>query len=529
MTSSLEEQLALANCQEDPALGKSLVLPVLEAAERAGDLSMQARALACLAQCEDGLCQRRSAHSVSTRAAQLFQTLGNLEGEAAALTTLSMVSSVLGRNEAAVEAALLALELSKRADNPQSVSVAYAKLGHSLALGRTFDEAMEALGQAEALAVECSSVPDELGALVLQGMCQVLRGVTLRHEGSGGPSVEQAHELLERIERFVSGHDMVALAQPDQMLVQVFLELVSSVLHCWCGKVQTANMKLESARSWLARTGVAPSMETFEALVRCELAQVELNFTLAAQQARRMIALADEVEHEQAALLGHMLACRVFELQGRTTDALIELKAMTARERRIRSESLSTRHEIVAMQLDMRRSEQSRLALQASSLRLEKLSMEDPLTGIANRRCFEAVAREGLLQRHSLERGLCVALLDVDGFKQVNDEHSHLVGDKVLQVIASLLTEHVRSEDLAARLAGDEFTILFRRTDARTASDACERLRSAIASHDWGQISPGLSVSISIGVAEAQQGDSLEALLERSDAAMYERKRSAVR
>lgn len=458
------------------------------------------------------------------RAAQIFQALGDVENEAGALTTLSSVSSVLGRNETAVEAALLALELSKRTDNRQSVASAYVRLGHSLAMCKSFEAAMDALTQAEQLAIECDSALDELGALVWQGTCQALRVVTLRHETGTIPSLEQTRGLLRRYQTFVSQHDMVALALPDQMLVQVFLELVSSLFHCWCGDIPFARSALESARSWLERTKVAPSMESFEALVRCELAQAEQDLALAAQQAQRMVTLADEVEHEQAALLGHMLACRVFELQGKPADALRELKAMAARERRIRNENLSTRHEIVALQLDMRRSEQSRRDLQTSSVRLEKLAMEDALTGIANRRCFESVAVESLRQRRGSDGGLCIALLDVDRFKQVNDLHSHVVGDKVLQAIAKLLTEHVRSEDLAARLAGDEFVVLFRNSDAGMASDACERVRAAVCGHDWERISPGLSVSVSIGVAEARPGDSLESLLERSDVSMYGRK-----
>jgi diguanylate cyclase (GGDEF)-like protein len=99
-----------------------------------------------------------------------------------------------------------------------------------------------------------------------------------------------------------------------------------------------------------------------------------------------------------------------------------------------------------------------------------------------------------------------------------------LVGDKVLQVIAALLTEHVRDEDLAARLAGDEFVLVLRRTELKRASEICDRVCLAVADYNWQALSPGLAVTISVGVEQSQLGDTLENLVHRSDIAMYKRK-----
>jgi diguanylate cyclase (GGDEF)-like protein len=241
-----------------------------------------------------------------------------------------------------------------------------------------------------------------------------------------------------------------------------------------------------------------------------------------------MVELAEQTGREQAALMGHLLASRVFEMQGNHQRALVELKQLAARERRIRSESLASRSTVVSWQLEMRRSEESRRSLQASAQQLERLALEDPMTGIANRRCFEQVAAQRLRASHSgSARPLCLALIDVDRFKQVNDGHSHGVGDKVLQVIAAMLTEYVRDEDLAARLAGDEFVLLLGRTELAKASEICERVRRAVADYDWSAISAGLAVTISIGVAQSKPGDTLETLMHRSDVTMYERKAAA--
>jgi len=82
----------------------------------------------------------------------------------------------------------------------------------------------------------------------------------------------------------------------------------------------------------------------------------------------------------------------------------------------------------------------------------------------------------------------------------------------------------VRERDLAARLAGDEFIVLFSDADAATAGEVVTRIQYAIASFDWGAIAPGLRVSLSIGLSEAVAGDTVESIVHRSDKSMYSEK-----
>jgi diguanylate cyclase (GGDEF)-like protein len=118
-----------------------------------------------------------------------------------------------------------------------------------------------------------------------------------------------------------------------------------------------------------------------------------------------------------------------------------------------------------------------------------------------------------------------VALIDVDKFKQINDNYSHQVGDEVLRHIAQILRSHVREDDMAARLAGDEFVIVFRNAELEVARQVCERIAAAVRAFDWSSIAAGLHSSISVGVATAVPGDTLESLTHRSDAAMYRDKK----
>ena len=112
-------------------------------------------------------------------------------------------------------------------------------------------------------------------------------------------------------------------------------------------------------------------------------------------------------------------------------------------------------------------------------------------------------------------------------FKAINDNFSHRVGDEVLVGIARAMTSCLRGTDFAVRLAGDEFVIVMPGTNAKSAESLRQRLKDTVRNHDWESVAPGLPrVSISIGLAHARTGDSLESLIEAADREMYVDKRS---
>ena len=159
--------------------------------------------------------------------------------------------------------------------------------------------------------------------------------------------------------------------------------------------------------------------------------------------------------------------------------------------------------------------------------RISTLAMTDALTGLPNRQAiYDMLGTE--IARQSRESPVsCVALIDIDKFKAVNDNFSHQVGDAVLKHVAQILRSHVRDEDLPARLAGDEFVIMFKHTPITIAQQACARIEAAVRQFEWSTVRPGLAVSISVGVAAAGPGDTVDALTHRSDMAMYGQKKNA--
>jgi diguanylate cyclase (GGDEF)-like protein len=157
-------------------------------------------------------------------------------------------------------------------------------------------------------------------------------------------------------------------------------------------------------------------------------------------------------------------------------------------------------------------------------MQLERLSREDSLTGLANRRCWdETLAREFERTRRQ-EASLSVILCDLDRLKDINDRYGHAVGDQMLKAAAEVLTERVRASDLAARIGGDEFAILCPDTSPEAASVVAEQLRVRLEELNADE-SPLPALTLSIGVAGREDRDTSPSdLMARADHRLYRAK-----
>lgn len=161
--------------------------------------------------------------------------------------------------------------------------------------------------------------------------------------------------------------------------------------------------------------------------------------------------------------------------------------------------------------------------LEASNRDLKQMAWTDPLTGCNNRRALDAVLSDFC----SGDSPFAVALFDVDHFKQYNDRHGHLEGDRALKTLVRLLKRRLRPDDLLARYGGEEFCLVLRDVDGPTATRVCERLRQSITDfafpHEHQQ--PLGDFTVSMGLAMyPQAGDRPEVLLEAADQKLYEAK-----
>jgi diguanylate cyclase (GGDEF)-like protein len=161
------------------------------------------------------------------------------------------------------------------------------------------------------------------------------------------------------------------------------------------------------------------------------------------------------------------------------------------------------------------------LRLKALIKELGELARTDRLTGLCNRRSFEdrIDAEMEHARRHAADTSL--VLLDIDNFKRINDQHGHLLGDRVLVEVGQLLANTLRRCDLVARWGGEEFVLMLPSTNLRDATDLAERLREKIAAADF---SVG-HITASMGVGQYRSTDTFATWFKRIDTALYAAKK----
>ncbi len=164
--------------------------------------------------------------------------------------------------------------------------------------------------------------------------------------------------------------------------------------------------------------------------------------------------------------------------------------------------------------------------LSAALVENHRLATTDDLTGALNRRSLMGILSQEVERAVRYKLPLCVAMLDLDNFKQVNDRFGHLVGDTVLKRFSLLAHESLRVSDCFGRFGGEEFFVILPHCTESNAVKIMERYRMAVQEYAWPEIVPDLSVSVSIGVAVFKPGGSIDLLLSQADAALYDAKHS---
>ena len=462
-------------------------------------------------------------------AARRFRKLSMRGDEVEALSLWSRAAGRQGRSVEAVEAALLATRLAEGLPAGPLTAAAHMSLGMAYGWGHRHAQAAQAFDTAMQLAQRYGDPTARLEVGVERHWVLAVRAVDEREglERLGlSDHVAEVSELWECAGAAGAG---VCLSPGNPASLRSAAALVCSLLALWSGDS-------EGADAWLARCSEPDGSQTAPAWlniaqswVRAERARQRGELEAAAIHVSRMSSWARKVELLPLAVIGHRLASDVSLRQGRPAEAHEELRQAFALERTMQARHLEAREEAVAHQVVARQSEQRIEALAAESSKFRQWAHEDALTGLANLRRFDQCLTEWSAAAADNGRPLCVALIDVDRFKQINDTYTHPVGDKVLGAIATQMRAHVRGSDLPARWGGDEFAILFRDTETAVAEQVAQRLERAIREHDWSPLGEGLKVSVSIGIVEAQPGDTKQTLITRSDQAMYERKRARQR
>lgn len=195
----------------------------------------------------------------------------------------------------------------------------------------------------------------------------------------------------------------------------------------------------------------------------------------------------------------------------RQVVALLELRRATA----------SLRHQLQEREWYETHLKQIQKELEHQNASLAEQSRTDTLTGLPNRRSLDASLQRAIDAARETKTPLCVALIDVDHFKTINDLHGHAEGDRILAEIAAALHAQRSAQGFVARYGGEEFALLMPATKRDAAELQCDYVRLAVEN-----LSVGLPVTVSIGVAELCEDESPASVCARADAALYRAKRN---
>ncbi len=210
------------------------------------------------------------------------------------------------------------------------------------------------------------------------------------------------------------------------------------------------------------------------------------------------------------------------QVRGRLDSIGRHLKQFREREA-ARTSELRTRTEEMQARVAQLEAETSKLQVQLTDE--QRLSTIDGLTGIANRLAYDKRIQEEVLRWDRFKQPTCIAVWDIDHFKDINDKHGHRAGDRVLKAVAGCLASRVRRTDFLARFGGEEFVMILCGADMQSAAAAIDDMRIRISElkfHTSGTPLP--PVTISIGLTALSPGDTAGSAFDRADRSLYEAK-----
>jgi len=514
------EQVSAAVVDGRSDAARSVLLDGVARARAAGDGGQEALLLCRLAQLEVRLGEFSEGDVHAVQAARLYAVANDAQGQVDALTCAVLACTHLRRYDDAYAAAYAANDVAMPGSGPELRLTAMRALAAAHAAAGAYEDSLQLLAR-------MIDVAREAGLAFLERRSRT-DWLVINLSWLTDPAALHAsapdREHLTMLQAWAEH----LLQQPagggaeDNLRERTLLQAVLAQIHVALGNTVQARAAVDAVARDSAQlqwsNGLAESP-----VVEAEVYLLEGDPLRGVESARRGIELAKRFDLMVVEGKGCDVLARCAEATGDSESAVRALRRhmqVTREILRLRSEN---RVRIERWRESMKQREQlDTLSAQATSFR--ELSLQDPLTGLANRRGLDPLVTEALAQLRTHGRPCALAVLDIDDFKSINDRHSHVVGDAVLRSLADVLRATLRGSDIAARTGGDELVVLFPDASATDASAACERILAVIQEHDWSDLAAGLAVGVSIGVTGALPEDSVESLMRRADLLMYERK-----
>jgi diguanylate cyclase (GGDEF)-like protein len=508
-TNPRERALALVElvdllAHRDPARARRLGDSALGAALAADDSWLEARARLSRANALLGAADVGRVLEEMRTAMRAFEALGDRRARAWALVLIAALHVYSGDGVTAAELLHEVLpEIRKRGD-----LAVLARALNELANAHAIQEdPVRALQLYREAADTFRSAGDNLWmAFVLQNAAYVHCGLGDRALAAGHP--EEAEVAYGRA--LALTREAAALPNPEDNVIRAYADGMAGRALVGLGQPLAALDHLKAAVLTARTAGDrraegAHLIETARALDAAGRTHDGLS------AAQRAVHLLEEVGDRRTLAQALEVSSTLNERVGELADALAAQRRFHALSQEVDGERAKARMELNALRLDVQQA-------RAEAERRRHEALMDPVTGLPNRRDFDA--QFGQLVARSTGP-VALALLDLDHFKRVNDRFSHLVGDDVLRVCARLLSESSRDRDLVARFGGEEFAIVLPGAELPIALVVCERMRAAIADYPWDTIQSGLSVTASLGCVVGLPGTTTQEMLTGADRQLY--------
>ena len=477
-------------------------------------------------------------------------------GMAAALSMLAYYSATGGAVDAALSQASQAIALLDSEEPSTILADVYDTVGWALFTRGNFVEAIEALGKAlrtaeqlgdrsaQATSLDTMGSVHEVSGHPQDALEEHLRALTIHRELGDGVNVALVRNNLAYTYLSLGDTDSALEAAKASLAfvsangyrhIEVAVLDTVAAVYLAKGDLDTA---LEYSQRGLALARESGSeqdaADNLMTIGRIALAQGRFDDALSAVQ--ESLGIASRGGRAVEEYTGHELLARVYEARGDAVKALSEYRLFHELEQARINEEAQTRlaHLQVEAQLESARKDAEIHRLRSLALerevedrriaqaRLEAQASLDPLTGLYNRRHL-SVLEEELRAAVARQESACLVIFDIDHFKDVNDTHGHLAGDRVLVSLAQHLRKNSRSTDVPLRYGGDEFLVLIVGMDGPAGAETAERLRQTVERTVVQSDGAEIPVTISAGVACVPPDGlaDLGTLIDRADHALY--------
>jgi diguanylate cyclase (GGDEF)-like protein len=318
------------------------------------------------------------------------------------------------------------------------------------------------------------------------------------------------------------------------------------LLYAKSGNLEKAKQSYTHAL-WIKRETGDKASQADTLLMLGELQLKQEDFSSALTTFQQALKIASEIGNKPDMTQAHEKLAQVEEKQGSFQTALQHLKTVVKLKNELFDESSSRKLQSLRVTFQIEQAEKEREIYRLKNVelaqaneqlqhaneeksdlleQLARQAQEDALTGLYNRRYFDARMKLEFQHAQNLKIPLSLMMCDIDNFKSINDTFSHQTGDIVLSKVSELFKKGLREADVLARYGGEEFILLMPTTVLDNAVRLCDRLRQSIANYPWQEIDPKLKVTVSMGVVNDPNCSNYEKLIAKADEKLYEAKRS---